>query len=71
MIKIIKPGKNITPIYRRVCNRCGCEYEFEQKDVKEKIFDQREGQEIWFLPCPECGNSSGFVKPRPIKNREK
>lgn len=46
-------------------------YEFEQKDVKEKIFDQREGQEIWFLPCPECGNSSGFVKPRPIKNREK
>lgn len=71
MIKIIKPGKNITPIYRRVCNRCGCEYEFEQKDVKEKIFDQREGQEIWFLPCPECGNSSGFVKPCPIKNREK
>ena len=63
-IKIIKEGKVEEPaIYRSVCLKCGCVFEFSSEDSQEdkwsKVYDFR------FLPCPYCGKMV-FNYDRPI-----
>ena len=33
--------------------------EFEKEDVKEEIYDQREGYNVLFVTCPCCGSDIG------------
>ena len=47
MVKIIKYGKKM----RKVCPRCGCEFEFEREDVQWG--NQRDPDN--YVKCPCCG----------------
>lgn len=64
--KIIKEANKKNPIYFRRCDRCGCEFEFEKSDIDSEFFDQREGYNVIFIPCPSCGSTTG-VKEKIIR----
>lgn len=66
MKRVIEHGnRDVVEIFERRCPRCGCLFEFEQEDVTSTFFDQREGELLWYIECPECGDKTGFVRPRP------
>lgn len=47
MIKILKPGT------RQIvtCEKCGCEFSYEQDDVEMKC---KLGNERYYVSCPMC-----------------
>ena len=58
MIKIIKNGNpNHTPrrIYTATCFACGCEFEFESNDIKERDYNG-----TFTIVCPCCHKNIGF-----------
>ena len=58
MIKILKPGrdpKNCTITYKKTCQRCGCEFEFEESDCDSVEYEKRLGGAIYAeITCPHC-----------------
>lgn len=69
MKRIIRHGEQYAnAIFLRKCCNCGCQFEFERKDVEKIYYDQREGSEIWYVACPECDDVTGFEKPDPIRH---
>lgn len=68
MKRIIRHGEQYAnAIFLRECGTCGCQFEYEREDVEKIYYDQREGSEIWYMSCPECGDVTGFEKPDPIR----
>ena len=59
-IKVIKHGKK--PVFKKVCPNCGCEFEYEQEDIKTE-YNWSLGELTWNYPryvkriiiCPDCG----------------
>ena len=49
-MRIIKEGRKPKTEIETTCDRCGCVFAYEAKDVK---YDQRE-KESW-VRCPQCG----------------
>ena len=66
MIKITKEGGPIDKLYSGTCNRCGCEFIFEEGDAKLKS-DWRDGS-YFELDCPntKCGKLL-FLVPMLVK----
>lgn len=65
MKRVIENGNRaVGTIFEHRCPQCGCLFEFEQEDVTNTFFDQREGKQFWYIECPECGDKTGFVKPK-------
>ena len=65
MIKILKPGrdlKNYAITYKKTCQRCGCEFEFEESDCDSVEREKRLGGAIWYTPltseCVETENKA-------------
>ena len=58
MIKILKPGrdpKNYAVTYKKTCQRCGCEFEFEESDCDSVEYEKRLGGAIYAeITCPHC-----------------
>ena len=58
MIKILKPGrdlKNYAITYKKTCQRCGCEFEFEESDCDSVEYEKRLGGAIYAeITCPHC-----------------
>ena len=58
MIKILKPGrdpKNYAITYKKTCQRCGCEFEFEESDCDSVEREKRLGGAIYAeITCPHC-----------------
>lgn len=58
MIKILKPGrdlKNYVVTYKKTCQRCGCEFEFEESDCDSVEYEKRLGGAIYAeITCPHC-----------------
>ena len=58
MIKILKPGrdpKNCAVTYKKTCQRCGCEFEFEESDCDSVEREKRLGGAIYAeITCPHC-----------------
>ena len=58
MIKILKPGrdpKNYAVTYKKTCQRCGCEFEFEESDCDSVEYEKRLGGAIYAeIACPHC-----------------
>ena len=58
MIKILKPGrdpKNCAITYKKTCQRCGCEFEFEESDCDSVEYEKRLGGAIYAeITCPHC-----------------
>lgn len=68
MKRIIRHGEQYTnAIFLRECCNCGCQFEYERKDVEKTYYDQRYDMEFWYMSCPECGDVTGFEKPEPIR----
>lgn len=68
MKQIIRHGEQYAnAIFLRECCNCGCQFEYERKDVHKTYYDQRDGFEFWYVACPECGDITGFPKPEPIR----
>ena len=65
-IKVTKEANKKKPIYFQRCDICGCEFEFEKSDIHSEFFDQREGYNIIFIPCPSCSSITG-VKEKIIR----
>ena len=63
-IKVTKEANKKKPIYFQRCDICGCE--FEKSDIHSEFFDQREGYNIIFIPCPSCSSITG-VKEKIIR----
>lgn len=57
MIKILKEGKIQKPIriiYKRACNHCGCEFEFEKGDC-DYVDKALVGNVCFYtMKCPYC-----------------
>jgi len=71
MKRIIRHGEQYAnAIFLRKCCNCGCQFEFERKDVEKIYYDQREGSEIWYVACLECGDLTGLDKPDPIRHEQ-
>lgn len=69
MKRIIRHGEQYAnAIFLRKCCACGCQFEYERKDVNKTYYDQRDGLEFWYMDCPECGDVTGFPKPEPIRH---
>ncbi len=54
MIKILKDGKPIKTceiIYSTVCDKCGCEFEFEVEDF---VWMERRINGACAIRCPHC-----------------
>lgn len=51
-MKIITPGQPKKKIYRAKCQHCGCEFEYEEAEVKyvDAVFTS-----VLILKCPEVG----------------
>lgn len=58
MIKILKSGrdqKNYAVKYKKTCQRCGCEFEFEEADCDSVEYERRLGGAIYAeITCPYC-----------------
>lgn len=58
MIKILKPGrdlKNYIVTYKKTCQLCGCEFEFEESDCDSVEREKRPGGAIYAeITCPHC-----------------
>lgn len=58
MIKILKPGrdpKNYVVTYKKTCQRCGCEFEFEESDCDSVEYEKRLGGAVYAeIACPHC-----------------
>ena len=58
MIKILKPGrdpKNYAITYKKTCQRCGCEFEFEESDCDLVEREKRLGGAVYAeIACPHC-----------------
>ena len=58
MIKILKPGryqKIYAVKYKKTCQRCGCEFEFEEADCDSVEYEKRLGGAIYAeITCPHC-----------------
>ena len=58
MIKILKPGsdpKNYAVTYKKTCQRCGCEFEFEESDCDSVEREKRLGGAVYAeIACPHC-----------------
>ena len=58
MIKILKPGrdtKNYAITYKKTCQRCGCEFEFEEADCDSVEYEKRLGGAVYAeITCPHC-----------------
>ena len=58
MVKILKPGrdpKNYVVTYKKTCQRCGCEFEFEESDCDSVEYEKRLGGAIFAeITCPHC-----------------
>ena len=58
MIKILKLGrdpKNYVVTYKKTCQRCGCEFEFEESDCDSVEREKRLGGAIYAeITCPHC-----------------
>ena len=58
MIKILKPGrdpKTYAVKYEKTCQRCGCEFEFEEADCDSVEYEKRLGGAIYAeITCPHC-----------------
>lgn len=51
MIKVLSHGSFH---YKTECKKCLCEFEYDKKDIGEYIED---GEKIFKIRCPECGNA--------------
>ena len=58
MIKILKPGRDqkiYAVKYEKTCQRCGCEFEFEEADCDSVEYEKRLGGAIYAeITCPHC-----------------
>ena len=58
MIKILKPGrdpKSYAVTYKKTCQRCGCEFEFEESDCDSVEREKRlDGAVYAEIACPHC-----------------
>ena len=58
MIKILKPGrdpKSYAVTYKKTCQCCGCEFEFEESDCDSVEREKRLGGAIYAeIACPHC-----------------
>ena len=58
MIKILKPGrdpKSYAVTYKKTCQRCGCEFEFEEADCDSVEREKRLGGAVYAeIACPHC-----------------
>ena len=58
MIKILKPGRDpkiYAVTYKKTCQRCGCEFEFEEADCDSVEYEKRLGGAIYAeITCPHC-----------------
>ena len=58
MIKILKPGRDqkiYAVKYKKTCQRCGCEFEFEEADCDSVEYEKRLGGAIYAeITCPHC-----------------
>lgn len=58
MIKILKPGRDqkiYAVKYEKTCQRCGCEFEFEEADCDSVENEKRLGGAIYAeITCPHC-----------------
>ena len=58
MIKILKPGrdqKSYAVTYKKICQRCGCEFEFEESDCDSVEREKRLGGAVYAeITCPHC-----------------
>ena len=58
MIKILKPGrdpKNYAITYKKTCQRCSCEFEFEEADCDSVEYEKRLGGAVYAeITCPHC-----------------
>lgn len=52
--RIIEKGRGVKAVYRGCCTYCKCIFEFNDEDVQEKFYDQREGCTVLFVDCPHC-----------------
>lgn len=68
MKRIIRHGEQYAnAIFLRECCNCGCQFEYERKDVEKIKYSQWDGVEFWYVACPECGDLTGLDKPEPIR----
>ena len=55
-MKVITHGKSS---YTKVCEDCGCEFEYSKTDIKHKTilaaFQDFEYDDLYYIDCPECG----------------
>ena len=57
MIRIIKEGISYpsrTRIYKNICDNCGCEFEFDYKEILK--MNTLSAQSVYMVCCPTCGN---------------
>lgn len=45
--------------YRKVCEDCGCEFEYNKSEIQHKVitipFGESEYDDLYYINCPECG----------------
>lgn len=63
-MKILKHGtKAVDRTYTHTCVCCYCIFEYCESELSSHYYDPRESVLYWYVVCPECGDSTGFVKP--------
>lgn len=68
MKKVIKHGYEYKKaIFKHICSRCICEFEFGMNDIENTISDSRDITSFWRIKCPECGEIDMVERPEPCR----